>query len=195
MATVATAAVLTFFMSPTLKTVISEALRLKSGATHRGELWKLGIDTFASHPVFGVGYMAPREALSGRIYYNDPVEHLLLGDPQGKFAPHNIYIYALCSAGVLGFVFLVILFRQIIRSMYSGLRNARSPGAKIASQLGLSLMGGIIAHGFFETGGFFGHGSWATYFWVLLGIISAIQAGALDSDSSVVADSLNPGTS
>ncbi len=183
LAGVAVVGAILFFSSPTGQLVISSSLRLKSGVTHRTLLWKHGFEAFASHPIFGVGYAAPKNDVVERIYWNDPVQHLLYREPDSSFAPHNIYLYAMMSAGVLGLLFLLTLFYQISRFMAIGWRTARSPDVRVACQIGLALMGGIVAHGFFETGGFFGHGSWATYFWVLIGVISAIQSGAMQRNS------------
>jgi O-antigen ligase len=166
--------VIVIVLTPTLRLVASESLRLRGGATHRTTLWKHGLDAFANNPIFGLGFEVPKEFVAGKIMWNSFVDYILYSDPETRFMPHNMYIYALMSNGLLGLVVLLLLYRAMIKRQLDLRGLANDTRHRKVHTVMLAIVIGTLAYGFFETSSFFGAGSWANYFWVLLGMSEAL---------------------
>jgi len=165
---------LTILATPTLRTLAVESLRLKGGTTHRTTLWIHGLNAFVENPVFGMGYDVPKQAVTGPVMWNSFVDFLLYSNPETRFMPHNTYIYALMSTGLIGLVLLFLLYRAMFRRQFEFRRSAPSPEYRKLHSVIIAVLIGTLAYGIFETSSFFGHGSWANYFWVLLGMATAV---------------------
>ncbi len=165
---------------PSLRETGVTALRLQGGTTHRTILWEKGLRAFADNPLFGVGFNVPKEAVAGRIMWNDFVENLLYADPQTRFAPHNLYLYVLMSTGVVGFTILSIFYYSLLKQQFKCRRNAPTSTRRRVHSVVIAMLFGTLAYGFFESHGFLGHGSWAVYFWMLLGMLNSDAVVNLD---------------
>lgn len=189
LATAAVVLILVILATPSLRTIAVESLRLKGGTTHRTVLWKHGLSAFIDNPVFGLGFEVPKEEVTGRIQWNSFVEFLLYSNPETRFMPHNTYIYALMSLGLPGLVLLLFLYRTMLKRQLELRRSASKSNYRKVHSIMIALVIGTLAYGMFETSSIFGHGSWANYFWILLGLSES--KGLADHSTSANGHSLN----
>lgn len=81
----------------------------------RQPVWELALNTFAGHPLFGLG--------SGALEMLIPVEHVYVG----ANSAHSEYLDTLGNNGLVGFMALVAMLLVLVRT--SIFRNGRNPGA------------------------------------------------------------------
>jgi len=110
-------------------------------------MWKASLAMFLTDPVFGVGtgdYVITMERFIGSGAYPES----LLQFNQ----PHNMYLFALATTGMVGLAALLFVFYSIFRHARAGMRGERQAGflAFIAIAAGIHFMVGGLTDSFFN---------------------------------------------
>lgn len=130
---------------------------------------------FADHPLLGVGLN------NYKFYYQQYAQPLGWDNRREERSAHNLYLEIAAETGLLG----LTAFGAIVAGAYYGLRRTerllfqrgRYNEAGMAWALAVGLSGYLAAS-------FFLHGSYARYFWLLIGIALAVpQIVALSTTS------------
>ena len=91
----------------------------KNGFNSSGriDLWKIGLERFAAHPIFGVGFDYD---LGGRTALNPT------NTPYTPYWYHNTVVQMLCSTGIFGTICFIPYFIHQYRTMFATKRNSVS---------------------------------------------------------------------
>ncbi len=92
---------------------------LSSGGAGRTTIWKMGYQTFLSHPIIGAGIRNTEDAMTFTSFSKTPF-NLELHEPFRPRVTHNIYIQIAIELGVIGLIiFLLWLGQLLTSSIYS----------------------------------------------------------------------------
>ena len=161
--------------SPKTRDAIGLVLRLQAGTTHRTTLWTKSFEAFERSPVVGLGYNVSRAEAGGRINWNNWEETLLFGETDKPFYPHNLYLYTIVTIGLPGLLLLLRLYWKLMQDQRRAWRESVSPAQQHVYRLVFAVTLGSLFHGLFESGNIIHYISWASYFWLLFGMASAIR--------------------
>lgn len=114
--------------------VIFDGVDLDRGLSIRVDLWNLGLDLFASNPIFGVGQCA----LPGLIS-----DYLVDSQGQGRSFNHlhSLLIHEGAAYGILGLVFLVLFYGFLFQRLYVLLNLPAERTSTIIVFLGIAIYG------------------------------------------------------
>lgn len=130
-----------------------------SETSGRSDLWKLGIEAFSEHPVFGIGNQSIddvlKEGLSKKWY-----------DNSARGGLHNIYITVLVSAGALG---AIILFGYWAIILCKGLKYELSAESNFFARQMLVFIPTWLAGDLVESRLVLSTGFVAIIFWIVIG--------------------------
>lgn len=131
----------------------------------RFDIWTLALNVFTSHPLLGVGYGNFSSLSAGAL------EWLTQEWVPSGSSPHDVYLYLLSELGLVGFVTLVFVFVNTIRSDMSirAMPELGYVGLALAFALTTVLIGG-----FSDDSALYGpHTSYV--FWLFIGISEAVR--------------------
>ena len=137
--------------------------------TGRMELWKRGIDYMMTYPVFGVGVGAFPMA-EGTLAL-EAREQRQYGRNVKWSAAHNPFIQIGAELGVLGLIAFVALLVGAFRTLSKVRRGSPAEAAMFAQLLTACLVG-------FMVGAFFSSQAYASYLYMLLGLIVGLARTA-----------------
>lgn len=164
---------------PQARDTVALVLRLQAGTTHRTTLWTKSVDAFERSPIVGLGYNVSRAEAGGRINWNSWEETILFSNSEAPFYPHNLYLYTIVTIGLPGLLLLLRLYWKLMADQRRSWLESESPARRQIHRLTFAIILGSLFHGLFESGNIIHYISWASYFWLLLGIVTAIRARKL----------------
>lgn len=164
-----------FSFSPSVQKITLTAARVKAGTTNRTFLWKLGMEGFTKSPIVGLGYNVPIDEVSDRIMWNNPRTHSVLTMNAFSFCPHNVFISQLMSTGIPGFILFLMFYYAMFSDQFRSWRQCKSTEERHLHIIIIATLFGTLFHAFFEYNSFLGNISWASYFWITLGMVEAIK--------------------
>ena len=92
---------------------------LSSGGAGRTTIWKMGYQTFLSHPIIGAGIRNTEDAMTFTSFSKTPFD-LELHEPFRPRVTHNIYIQVAIELGIIGLlIFLLWLGQLLLSPIYS----------------------------------------------------------------------------
>jgi O-antigen ligase len=127
---------------------------IDSGANGRFEIWRLGLNMFADHPIFGVGTGAAR-AIIQKSYFREA-------------GMHNTYLSVAAELGLVGLVIFLLLLLMAIRG---AVRRGGLDG-RFGLVLGLTLLVGIAPL----------HLDYAKATWAVLAVLALVGVPTPRSD-------------
>ena len=133
------------------------------------EIWKRGIDYMMTYPVFGVGVGAFPMA-EGTLAL-EAREQRQYGRNVKWSAAHNPFIQIGAELGVLGLIAFVALLVGAFRTLSKVRRGSPAEAAMFAQLLTACLVG-------FMVGAFFSSQAYASYLYMLLGLIVGLARTA-----------------
>ncbi len=173
---------------PEVYSLFRQVSRLRAGTTHRTSLWDHSLKGIREHPLTGMGPLTLTEdVLDARAA--DIGTRLFLTTKQSGFNAHNYYLHIMLTTGIPGLLifllFIYNLFKQIIRAM----REAPNPESRVFQEAMLALLVAVLVGLLFDTGSLMSSGSYANYFWIALGLVTAISRNKLlgEPETSVAA--------
>ena len=102
---------------PGLEYMISRFIRTKDISSYRFQMWKLALEEFRNHSLFGIGWLQYRYIFSKRLF-----AHLNFRNNFLYTDAHNVYIQILCETGLVGFC---IYMTTIIMTFFKSLRQVQ----------------------------------------------------------------------
>ena len=141
------------------------------------EIWKRGIDYMMTYPVFGVGVGAFPMA-EGTLAL-EAREQRQYGRNVKWSAAHNPFIQIGAELGVLGLIAFVALLVGAFRTLSKVRRGSPAEAAMLAQLLTACLVG-------FMVGAFFSSQAYASYLYMLLGMIVGLARTASPSQGPVL---------
>jgi O-antigen ligase len=175
LATLAVIGVVLAAMSPSVRTSFSTLMRLKAGATHRPVLWSAGIGAIAKNPVFGMGFNVQKQDVVSKVMWSDFANYELFSGIDTPFKPHNVFLYVAMSTGLPGLLIYLWLYRATFSKQYRSFLKSPGLRERRVHAIMLSLLVGTLFHGLFESASILAAGSNANYFWIALGMVTAIS--------------------
>ncbi len=161
--------------NPKARDAIGLVLRLQAGTTHRTTLWTKSFEAFERSPIVGLGYNVSRSEAGGRINWNNWEQTLLFGETDKPFYPHNLYLYTIVTIGLPGLLLLMRVYWKLMKDQRRAWRESVSPAQQHVHRLVFAVILGSLFHGLFESGNIIHYISWASYFWLLFGMATAIR--------------------
>ncbi len=146
---------------------------LEGSAASRLRLWQQANSIFENNPVFGVGFGG--FGLSVR-------------DSQLLTDTHSFYMKTLCEQGIIGIIFLFMIF---LKAFHSGWRLHKSGKSSFSRGLGLGFMGSVVAlmitNLFGDRWSYFALGSYFWIFWAIVdrGILLSRTIGTSEVNKAV----------
>jgi putative inorganic carbon (HCO3(-)) transporter len=166
---------LVFVTSDYFATVVGAVGRFQFGTTHRVTLWRFGTASALAHPIFGRGFKLEKGDVRSALPISGLGEALTLKGSELPFNPHNYYVSIALSAGIPGLIIYIVVLFKLFRTQLGAYRLARDGKQRLAAAVLVSLLAGAVFHSFFEIGFLTGSGSYANYFWILLGVVEAAR--------------------
>jgi O-antigen ligase len=173
-----------FLFSPSVQQFVLTATRAKAGTTSRTILWNIGMQAFARSPIVGLGYNIPKSEVSDQIMWNDVQTYAVLTMNTSSFGPHNVFISQLMSTGIPGLVLFLLFYRAVFSDQFRSWKQRQSSKECHLHIIIIATLVGTLFHAFFEYNSFLGHISWASYFWITLGMVEAIKRKNLLADET-----------
>ncbi len=178
---VAVILIIYFLMNPFGQS-LDYALRLENGLSGHDEYWKLALNIFSSHPVFGIG---PGSYPLQEFNYLPVMLDSYIGQrmislheltaSSGINNSHSFYLMMMSDMGVFGLLTLSSLLIIFYRSVFSVYNKYKDLGSEIKVIIQFIIAVGICLtfRGFVESGGIFYYGSIATDlpFWLFFVIV------------------------
>lgn len=171
---VLSAVVLTaILLTPGTRDLLFTTLRVQAGTTHRTLIWAAGLESALRSPIVGHGFNLHVGEVVSRVNWGDWGESFVFKSHDAPFYPHNLYVFAMLTAGIPGLVFLLMIVWTLgQRHLHAG-RTAPTEGLRIAHFTIVAMVIGAIANGVFEGAALIGKGAINNYFWVSVGIVLA----------------------
>jgi O-antigen ligase len=161
--------------SPTSMKYLGLITRLGGGTTHRSLLWEKGLVSACQHPVMGVGYDLKTSEVVEKVNWGNFAEASMLTQWRGEFLPHNHFIYAILATGIPGLILTLMVYWAVFRQLRQGRARSANAQQRRFHSLLIAMMCGVLANSFFESGVIFGIGAIGHYFWIALGMVTAIS--------------------
>lgn len=131
---------------------------LSSGGAGRTTIWKMGYQTFLSHPIIGAGIRNTEDAMTFTSFSETPFD-LELHEPFRPRVTHNIYIQVAIELGIIGLIIFLLWLAQLLTSpIYS-----KEWLVVLAYLIGM-LIGGLTNPQFNRK-----------YFWLVLGLAEGLR--------------------
>jgi O-antigen ligase len=145
------------FIFPLISSSLFFALRLASGLTGREYLWKAAIQIARENVLLGIGpgnfeFMKPRYILPTHFLSR------LMRSPLGSGAAHNLYLTVSAELGLFAAVALVAFLGILLWRAAKLAKNTTDPDLRWLLYTALSVIGGLMIRGFFESGVIIGSG-------------------------------------
>jgi O-antigen ligase len=122
---------------------IARITDLGGGSSGRSDLWRVGWQVFASHPLAGVGignfevvesHYTLRPGAISRIGYLVDVPHLV----------HNTYLQLLAETGIIGLGLYLLVLVFCVRATWSAIHRFESIGWRREADLARAVLMGIV---------------------------------------------------
>ena len=158
---------------PPLRSNLVEITRFSFGLTGRPLLWASGFNLIKDHLFWGVGLDAVGETLYQYSVIKIPSLQYWL---HGFFVVgnlHSLYLQVVAEMGILGLFIVLFFFKNTFTEMKELLKKSGDSLFKALSATGVALILGTFVHSLFETSNVIGAGSYASYFWLFLGLVYA----------------------
>lgn len=140
----------------------TESGQLENSAAGRLELWSRAYQIFIGNPIFGIGY-------TGFSIEMKRAENGVVSAGVTLTDTHNFFVKTLCEQGLLGFMILMIVFIQSIKSGWKLFKTGRTPFNR---GLGLGFMAAVfclvITNMFGDRFSYLVSGC---YFWAIWGLV------------------------
>jgi O-antigen ligase len=161
--------------SPRAMDYLKLITRIGGGATHRSVFWEKGLQSALQHPLMGVGYDLKTEQVLQKIDWGDFTEATMFSRQHGEFLPHNHLIFAMLTTGIPGLILTLLIYWSVFRQSWRRRSESHSPDQRRIQSLMLAMLCGALINSFFESGVIFGIGAISHYFWIALGMATAIS--------------------
>ena len=141
---------------------------ISSGGAGRTTIWKMGYQTFLSHPIIGAGIRNTEDAMTFSNFSKTPF-NLELHEPFRPRVTHNIYIQVAIELGIIGLVIFLLWLGQLLTSpIYS-----KEWLIVLAYLIGM-LIGGLTNPQFNRK-----------YFWLVLGLAEGLRYYSLKAEQAL----------
>ncbi|TFH63986.1 MAG: O-antigen ligase family protein [Candidatus Zixiibacteriota bacterium] len=185
---VALSAVVLLLSSPRIYMMADTIGRLSTGTSHRSIRWEKGFEAGFASPVVGYGFHYQNQDIMGRVSWGDYVEATVFHDREASFDPHNVYIHTLLMGGFPLITIFLALSVHLLRSQYKKYRTAPNKRERVLHSIMIAMIAGALVNGFFERNLIFGMGATNNYFWIALGMVTAISSKKLLSEPETSID-------
>jgi O-antigen ligase len=156
--------------------VFYQLARLRGGGTtHRTALWESALKEIKESPVVGKGFGLKADDVMTNVRGADPMTWYYLREREGPYNPHSYYLLPVVATGIPGLLIFLHFFYNLFRSQYRGWRNATDPRYRILHATMFSMLAGAGVGLLVDSGMVMGSGSYANYFWIALGLVTAIS--------------------
>ncbi|RKY81514.1 hypothetical protein DRQ07_03845 [candidate division KSB1 bacterium] len=162
---------------PFIAKFLINLLRLANGLTGREWLWKAAVAIIKKDPVFGSG-PATFEIIKYKYIMPNNYFAELARAKSVSGAAHNLFLTISSEIGLIaGISIYVLLLILIIRGIII-YRNSKDDRTRSAILCALSVLSGLVARGFFESGMIIGSGRLddGIYFIILMVVLTRIDA-------------------
>ena len=174
-AAVALSAVVLLLSSPRIYMMADTIGRLSMGTSHRDIRWEKGIEAAFASPVVGYGFHYQNQDIMGRVSWGNYVEAAVFHDRDASFDPHNVYIHTLLMGGIPLIAIFLAFSVYLLRSQYKRYRAASNKRERVLHSIMIAMIVGALVNGFFERNLILGMGATNNYFWIALGMVTAIS--------------------
>jgi O-antigen ligase len=162
-------------ISPALRNIFENTIRLSSGLTYRPLLWASCFNLIKDHWLLGVGLNALGEALPQYSVIKTPALAVSLSGFLKSGSVHNLYLQTIAQMGIMAMIVLIYFLKVGFTEIKLHLKGEKDPYFKALLTTGIALILATFVHAFFETSNIIGGGSYSTYFWMLLASIYSIK--------------------
>jgi O-antigen ligase len=174
-AAVALSAVVLLLSSPRIYMMADTIGRLSMGTSHRSIRWEKGVEAAFASPVVGYGFHYQNQDVMGTVSWGDYVEATVFHDREASFDPHNVYIHTLLMGGIPLITVFLAFSVYLLRSQYKQYREPPNKHERVLHSIMIAMIAGALVNGFFERNLIFGMGATNNYFWIALGMVTAIS--------------------
>jgi len=161
-------------------TDFAKLIRLSAGTTKRVTLWEHGIESARDHLLVGCGFELTYKDVRGRETLTEMSEIAMFQKEEGRYNPHNFYIIILLATGIPGFLLIVLVHIHLFKMLATGRGTAQPRHCRLLSTALIATLIGSMVAAFFDSGRAFSSGSVANYFWLMLGITTAVRKRGLE---------------
>jgi O-antigen ligase len=168
-------AAIAVLLSDRLLTTVEQVGRLQAGTTRRTILWRFGLNAALESPIMGRGFALEKGDIRQALPITEFGEAYTFHGERSHFNPHNFYIRILLGTGIPGFILIIIVYRKLFRTQIEGRRSARDPTQRYMHSVLLAVLIASLFTSMFESGPLLGSGSYANYFWILLGLVTVVR--------------------
>jgi O-antigen ligase len=162
-------------LSSSAWSVAYQVMRLRGGTTHRTVIWEAALKEIGESPIVGQGLGVKFGDVVNNVSANDPFVTFFISNRLSSFQPHSYYLFALVSMGIPGLlIFLHFLF-STCREQYRARQRIPDPRYRMLHSMTIALFVGASVGIAFDSGILMGSGSYANYFWIALGMVTAIS--------------------
>jgi O-antigen ligase len=156
--------------------VFYEVARLRGGGTtHRTTLWEYALKEIRESPIVGKGFEVTNDDVMGNVRGADPITGYFLADREIPFNPHSYYLLPTVATGIPGLIIFLYFFYNLFKSQYRGWRTAVDSRYRILHAAMFSMLAGAAVGFLVDSGLIMSSGSNANYFWIALGMVTAIS--------------------
>ncbi|TFH63987.1 MAG: hypothetical protein E4G91_07220, partial [Candidatus Zixiibacteriota bacterium] len=145
------------------------------GTTHRTTLWNYALRQIEESPIVGKGFELTNDDVMGNVRGADPITGYFLADREIPFNPHSYYLLPTVATGIPGLLIFLYFFYNLFKSQYRGWRTAVDSRYRILHAAMFSILAGTAIGFFVDSGLIMSSGSNANYFWIALGLVTAIN--------------------
>lgn len=150
--------------------------RLQTGTTHRTALWHYALEETLASSIVGRGPGVEFGDVLGNARSADPVVLAFLkGIPDREFNPHNYYLTTLVATGIPGLIIFLYFLNGTLQDHWRARSQEPDGRYQMLHSVAISIVAGACVGSFFETGLIMGSGSYTNYFWIALGMVTAIS--------------------
>jgi O-antigen ligase len=161
--------------------IFYQVARLRGGTTHRTTLWEYTYRQIAQSPLVGKGLVIKNAEVIDDSRGADAFARFTLrnNDQNQTYNPHNYYLETILNVGFPGlFIFLYFLY-AILRDQIEAHRKSQDPRFRALSAAIISMVTGTSIGLLTGSGMIMGSGSYTNYFWISLGLVTAISRKGL----------------
>jgi O-antigen ligase len=172
---IALSTVVLLLSSPRIYMMADTIGRLSMGTSNRSIRWEKGIEAALGSPITGYGFHYENQDIMGRVSWGNYVEAHVFRDREASFDPHNVYIHTLLMGGIPLIAIFLALSIYLLRNQLKKYRAATNKRERVLHSIMIAMIAGALINGFFERNLIFGMGATNNYFWIALGMATAIS--------------------
>ena len=153
------------------------------GTTHRTTLWDYALREIEESPIVGRGFELTNDDVMGNVRGADPITGYFLANKEIPFNPHSYYLLPTVATGIPGLMIFLYFFYNLFKNQYRGWRTAIDSRYRILHAAMFSMLAGAAIGFLVDSGLIMSSGSNANYFWIALGMVTAISRKRLLEDT------------